>query len=200
MTRSNAKPGRPRGFDADRALDAALKVFWQKGYEGATMPELTAAMRINRPSLYAAFGDKQALFRKAMQRYQDGPAAYARAALTAPTARQVVELLLRGAIKQMGNRHNPRGCFAVQSALACSADAESVRKDLTACREASVKALRERFKRAKREGDLPRSADPAALARYVATVLHGMSVQAASGASASEMRRVAEMALRAWPS
>src|SRR3954467_12458672 len=93
-----APRGRPRAFDADRALDRALTVFWKKGYEGASLPELTKAMGINRPSLYAAFGNKEALFRKAVERYAQGPAGYAREALELPTARQVVERLLRGGI------------------------------------------------------------------------------------------------------
>src|ERR687895_845688 len=90
--------GRPREFDQDEALDTALEVFWRQGYEGTSLGELTVAMGINRPSLYAAFGNKEALFRKALDRYVDGPAAYTREALHEPSARAVVERLLRGAI------------------------------------------------------------------------------------------------------
>src|SRR5213595_1538691 len=111
--------GRPRAFDVDEALDQALKVFWRKGYEGASLPDLTRAMGINRPSLYAAFGNKQALFRKAMARYAEGPASYLREALEAPTARAVFERLLEGGIKMVANPRQPRGCLAVQGALAC---------------------------------------------------------------------------------
>src|SRR5580693_7878419 len=103
--------GRPRAFNTDKALDRAMKVFWRKGYEGASLPDLTRAMGINRPSLYAAFGNKEALFRKALDRYAAGPASYACKALEAPTARGVVERLLRGAAGS--DPHSPRGCLMV---------------------------------------------------------------------------------------
>jgi AcrR family transcriptional regulator len=174
-------------------------VFWQKGYEGASLPDLTRAMGINRPSLYAAFGNKEALFRRAVARYAEGPAGYVREALAAPTARDVFRKLLEGGIRMVADPRNPRGCLAVQGALACGDEAEPVRKQLCAQREAMVTALRKRLQRAKAEGDLPRSADPAALARYAATIMHGLAVQAAGGASAAELGRVAKIALNAWP-
>src|SRR5262245_55016065 len=111
--------GRPRAFDMDRALDRALKVFWRKGYEGATLPDLTKAMGINRPSLYAAFGNKEELFRKAIDRYVEGPACHTRLALEEPTARGAVERLWRATIDLVTDARNPRGCFIVQGALAC---------------------------------------------------------------------------------
>src|SRR5215212_2825673 len=111
--------GRPRTFNPDKALDRALNVFWKKGYEGASLPDLTKAMGISRPSLYAAFGNKEALFRKAVERYARGPAGYAREALDLPTARAVVERLLRGGTCVSTNPKNPRGCFMVQGALTC---------------------------------------------------------------------------------
>src|SRR5579863_2273019 len=111
--------GRPRAFDIDKALDRAMKVFWRKGYEGASLPDLTKAMGINRPSLYAAFGNKEALFRKAIDRYTQGPASHVREALNEPTARRVVERLFRGTINLITGSRNPRGCVLVQSALAC---------------------------------------------------------------------------------
>jgi AcrR family transcriptional regulator len=190
--------GRPREFDIDRALDRALRVFWRKGYEGASLPDLTKAMRINRPSLYGAFGNKEALFRKALDRYIEGPAAYIREALEEPTARSVAERLLRGAIDLLSDPRNPRGCLMVQGALACGEAAESIRRELVSRRVAGEVALRKRFERARAEGDLPADADPADLARYVVTVIRGMAVQAAGGASREELRRVASMALRAW--
>ena len=194
-----ASRGRPRTFDVDRALDRALTVFWRKGYEGASLPDLTRAMGINRPSLYAAFGNKEQLFRKAMDRYAQGPASYALCALEAPTARAVFERLLCGGIDMLTNPRNPRGCLAVHGALVCGDAAESVRKDLIARRAVLIDQLHDRFERAKGEGDLPPDADPAILARYAATVLHGLSIQATSGATRAEMQHIAEMALRAWP-
>src|SRR3982751_4547831 len=109
--------GRPRSFDADRALDQALKVFWSKGYEGTSLPDLTTAMGINRPSLYAAFGNKESLFRKAVERYAEGPAGYVGEALELPTARAVVESLLEGAVRLLSDRKHPSGCLMVQGAL-----------------------------------------------------------------------------------
>jgi AcrR family transcriptional regulator len=191
--------GRPREFDVDQALDRALRVFWRRGYEGATLPDLTKAMGINRPSLYAAFGSKEELFRKALDRYAEGPAACMRQALNEPTARAVAERLLDGAIDLVTDRRNPRGCLMVQGALACGETAESVRRELVARRVAGEVAVRQRFERARADGDLPAEADPADLARYVVTVLRGMAVQAAGGASREDLRRVAAMALRAWP-
>src|SRR6516164_184968 len=116
--------GRPRTFDTEKALDRALTVFWRKGYEGTTLPELTRAMGINRPSLYAAFGNKEMLFRKVMDRYAEGPAAYVREALEEPTARRVAERLLTGAVSLLADPRNPRGCLVVHGALACGDEAE----------------------------------------------------------------------------
>src|SRR4051812_38248932 len=191
--------GRPRDFDVDEALDRALEVFWRRGYEGASLPELTGAMGINRPSLYAAFGNKEALFRKAIDRYVDRTAAHVHEALREPSARGVVERLFCGSVALITDPGNPRGCFLVQSALACGDSADGLRQEMARRRADLETALRARFERAVAEGDLPSRADPADLARYVATVAHGMAVQAAGGAGADELRRVAAIALRAWP-
>jgi AcrR family transcriptional regulator len=176
-------------------------VFWRMGYEGATLDELTRAMGINRPSLYAAFGSKEGLFRRALDRYDEGPAAYLREALNEPTARAVAERVLRGAANLLTDAARPRGCLAVQGALVCgdAPDCVSVRRELIARRAAGEAALRERFVRAAAEGDLPAGVDCADLARYFTTVVHGMAVQAAGGASREGLLRVAEMALRVWP-
>ncbi len=191
--------GRPREFDIDEVLDRALRVFWRRGYEGATLPDLTKAMGINRPSLYAAFGSKEELFRKALDRYVEGPAAFVREALNEPTARAVAERLLGGTIELVTDRRNPRGCLIVQGALACGETAESVRREVAARRVAGEVAVRERFERARADGDLPAKADAADLARYVVTVMRGMAVQAAGGASREDLRRVVDLALQAWP-
>jgi AcrR family transcriptional regulator len=191
--------GRTRQFDADEALDRALEVFWARGYDGATLPELTRAMGINRPSLYAAFGNKEQLFRKALDRYQAGPSAFLAEGLKQPTARAVVEAILSGFIKMQRDRVESRGCLIVSGALACGEQAEPVRRELARLRLATVSALRERFAQAVREGDLPRETDCATLARYVATVLNGLAVQAASGATEKDLRQVAAVAMRAWP-
>src|SRR5438128_8667122 len=165
-----AQLGRPRSFDPDTALDRAMHVFWAKGYEGASLSNLTRAMRINRPSLYAAFGNKEQLFRKVLDRYVDGPLAYFGKALTAPNARDVIEQIFFGAARMASDPRLPAGCLMVQGALACGDAAGSVQKEVAARRAASEVALRRRLQRAKRQGDLPPSADPAELARYVMTV------------------------------
>ena len=192
-------PGRPRCFEVDKALDQALDVFWRKGYEGTTLPDLTRAMGINRPSLYAAFGNKEDLFKKAIDRYSEGPGCHVKEALSEPTARRVIEQLLHGTVDLLTNRRNPRGCFMVQGALACGESADPVRRELVKRRADSESALRERFERAIAEGDLPPSSDSAALAGYVVTICHGMAVQAAGGATKADLTRVAEMAIRACP-
>jgi AcrR family transcriptional regulator len=191
--------GRPREFDADAALDRAVEVFWRHGYEGASLTELTAAMGINRPSLYAAFGDKQSLFRKCLDRYASGRAGYVREALKELTCRGVVERLLHGSVELLTDPRNPSGCLAVHGALACGADADCMKKELAARRKLAVDTIRVRFERGSREGDLAKGTDCAALASYIATVLHGLSVQASGGAGRQELERVVDVALRAWP-
>lgn len=191
--------GRPREFDTEKALDAALKVFWRKGYEGASLPDLTAAMGINRPSLYAAFGNKEALFRAAIDRYVDFSAAHLAEALLEPTSRGVVEKLWNDSIDLVTNARNPKGCFLVQAALACGEEAEGIRREVSKRRGLMESLLRKRFEQALAERDLPASADPAVLAKFVATISHGMAVQAVSGATRAELKAVAEFALRAWP-
>jgi AcrR family transcriptional regulator len=196
---ATAQPGRPRAFNPDAALERAMHVFWAKGYEGASLSDLTRAMRINRPSLYAAFGNKEQLFRKVLDRYMNGPLAYFAKALGAPKARDVIEQIFLGAAKMAGDPTTPAGCLVVQGALACGDAAGSVRNEIAALRTAAKAALRRRFQRAKRDGDLPKNADPAELSRYVMTVLQGMAVQGADGANGNHLRRVAQIALRAWP-
>lgn len=192
--------GRPREFDVDRALDAALKVFWQKGFDGASLLDLTAAMGINRPSLYAAFGNKESLFRKAIERYVEQAAVHLDEALAEPTARGAVASLWAGNIDLATEKGNPRGCFLVQSALACGDEADCLRKEVAKRRGHLEAALRKRFQRAVAEGDLPGDCVPADLARFVASVTHGLAIQAAGGAAAGDLHRVAQIALRALPS
>ncbi|MFS8065524.1 MAG: TetR/AcrR family transcriptional regulator [Byssovorax sp.] len=191
--------GRPRAFDVDEALDQALQVFWRKGYEGTSLSDLTEAMGINRPSLYAAFGNKEELFRKALDRYADGLASHVGESFDEPTARGVVERLLRSIADALGDPRNPRGCLMVQGALSCGESADPVRQELISRRAELQDKLCKRLERALAEGDLPAGSNPADLARYVTTISHGLAVHAASGASHDELRRIVEMALRAWP-
>jgi AcrR family transcriptional regulator len=191
--------GRPREFDPDQALDIALQVFWRRGYEGASMADLTEAMGITKPSLYAAFGNKEELFRKALDRYVDGPGGYVQVALAKPTARDVVEHLLFEAADAVTDPDHPPGCLAVQGALSCGEAAESIKRELMTRRANGERDLRRRFERAVAEGDLPKDADAADLARYISAILQGMAVQAAGGASREQLRKIAHMTLRTWP-
>jgi AcrR family transcriptional regulator len=191
--------GRPRCFDTNVALDAALQVFWKKGYEGASLSDLTRAMGIERPSLYATFGNKEELFRKVLDRYACTVSEFATDALNQPTARAVVERLLMGNVEAIADPHSPAGCLLVSAALSGGDESEPIRRELNLRRRAAETALRKRLQRAKVEGDLPAEADPGDLASYVLTVAHGMAVRAKSGARRAELRRVAQTALRAWP-
>ncbi|GHH91196.1 TetR/AcrR family transcriptional regulator [Streptomyces capillispiralis] len=191
--------GRPRGFDADEALERAMKVFWEQGYEGASLTDLTSAMGITRKSMYAAFGNKEDLFRKALDRYTDGPASYAARAMELPSAREVATAFLTGSVRATTSPGCPAGCLGVQGSLAAG-DAGRVAQDtLTAWRDDGRARLRDRFRRAVDEGDLPPDADPELLARYLMTVANGIAVQAAGGATRPELQRVADAALRNWP-
>ena len=191
--------GRPREFDPDQALDIALQVFWRRGYEGASMADLTEAMGITKPSLYAAFGNKEELFRKALDRYADGPGGYVQVALAKPTALEVVEHLLFKAADAVTDPDHPPGCLAVQGALSCGEAAESIKQELMTRRANGEQNLRQRFERAVAQGDLPKEADAADLARYISAILQGMAVQAAGGASREQLRKIAHMTLRTWP-
>ena len=188
--------GRPRLFDMDEALEQALHLFWTKGYEGTSLSDLTQAMGISPPSLYAAFGNKEELFRRALDRYMQETIDF-EGILSAPTAREVAERML--SISADMDPERPAGCLLVQAALSCSEASDSVRQELIARRKAGEDALHARFQRALRDGDLPATADPALLAGYLTVVTEGMAVHAASGASPEALRGIANAALRTWP-
>jgi len=191
--------GRPRAFDVDEALESALKVFWERGYEGASLPELTEAMGINRPSMYAAFGNKEELFRKALTRYVERSACYIEKAVAEPTARAVIEKLMYGAVEVQTGANDPKGCLMVQGALACGESAACIRDEIAAKRKEGETVIRKRFERARAEGDLAAEVKPADLARFVTTQIFGMAVHAAGGATRAELKRVVDVALRAIP-
>lgn len=192
--------GRPREFCVAAALAAALGVFWQKGYEGSSMADLTGAMGITKPSLYAAFGNKEQLFHKALDLYEAEKLAYTREALLEPTARSVAEHIMRGAIAAQTSSCDPKGCLGVIGATACGAEAESIRADVIKRRASSSAALIERFRQAQRDGDLTAGVEPEALAQYLYTILQGMAVQAGAGATRAELEGVLATSLALWPS
>jgi AcrR family transcriptional regulator len=190
--------GRPRAFDADAALDQAMEVFWRHGYEGATIAQLTEAMGINPPSLYAAFGSKEGLLKAALDRYSAKRACWMEEILSAPTAREVAERMLIGTADTQTDPANPPGCLLVQGGLACGTGSENVPFELAARRAQTEDQLRDRFVRAKAEGDLKETADPAALARYLSAVNAGMGVMASSGADREALRQVAAVSVKAF--
>ncbi|MET0703609.1 MAG: TetR/AcrR family transcriptional regulator [Mycobacterium sp.] len=199
MESPKASIGRPRGFDVDEALERAMLVFWEQGYEGATLADLTDAMGITRTSMYAAFGNKEALFHKALERYFEGPASYGLRALAEPTARRVAEAFLAGAVHTTTRPDSPAGCLTVQGSLASGDAGRPARDALVLCREQTWSHLRDRFTAAVDAGDLTPATDPGLLARYLLTVGNGIAVQAASGVGSEELQRVADAALRQWP-
>ncbi|HWO64390.1 MAG TPA: TetR/AcrR family transcriptional regulator [Umezawaea sp.] len=196
---SDARPGRPRAFDADAALEKAMLVFWGQGYEGAGLTDLTEAMGISRKSLYAAYGNKEDLFRKVLRAYEEGPASYVVQALRAPTAREVAAVFLASSARSSTLPGCPAGCLGVQGALAVGENGRVAHDTLAEWRAGGQELLRERFQRAVDEGDLPADASPDLIARYVMTFANGIAVQAAGGASGEDLRRVAHAALRNWP-
>jgi len=189
--------GRPREFDAEMALDQAMEVFWRHGYEGATIAQLTEAMGINPPSLYACFGNKEGLLKAALDRYTKLRGVWMNEVVAAPTARAVAERMLMGIADKQTDPANPPGCLLVQGGIACGTGSENVPFELAARRAQNEDQLRDRFVRAKAEGDLRESADPAALARYVSAVSVGMGVMASSGADREALRQVADVAVQA---
>jgi AcrR family transcriptional regulator len=191
--------GRPREFDVNEALDRAMDVFWKRGYEAASLPELTAAMGINKPSLYSAFGSKELLFRKAVQRYVSGPAGYMNEAMKKPTSRAAMEAMLSGAVEMVTDPKHPGGCLIIQGAMSCSAEAECLKNEMIALRESGMNLVRDRLETGKRDGDLPAAVDCGDLARYFMCVTNGMAIQAAGGATRTQLQRVAALALKTWP-
>jgi AcrR family transcriptional regulator len=190
---------RPRDFDEDVALDEAMKLFWRQGYEGTSLNDLTDVMGINRPSLYGAFGNKEELFRRALERYAAGPGAGAVASLALVTARETVAELLRLYADAPAMPGRPLGCILVNGGLGGSREAEPVRVELRRRRSGLIAALRQRLELAQRDGELPADVSADSLARFYWAVLQGMVVQATDGATRAELRRVAELAMAAWP-
>jgi AcrR family transcriptional regulator len=192
--------GRPRAFDRDVALGQAMQLFWRQGYLGTSISDLTSGMGISRPSLYAAFGSKEALFREAMERYFAGPAAYLVEALKEPRARVVAERLLVGFVDMATDPGGGRTCMWSHSAMSCGGAADPMHGEFVKERRKGLAKVRARFVRAVEEGDLPKTADPGALALFVQTVNFGLSIQAATGATRQDLMATVGVAMLAWPS
>jgi AcrR family transcriptional regulator len=192
--------GRPREFELQEALDRAMMLFWRKGYEGASLSDLTEALGITRPSLYAAFGNKEELFRQVLDRYDERTAGFLAGSIAAPTARTVAEGLLRGAANFHADPNNPPGCLMVHGSLVGSDASDPLRVETRTRRAQLREAIRMRLERALAEGDLPADSKPTALAYYIVAVMRGMAVEAASGASGEDLHQIVDVAMDAWPS
>ena len=193
-----AAKGRPRGFDTEAALANAMEVFWAKSYAGASLNDLTEAMGINRPSLYAAFGNKDELFKQAFDLYEIERLAYVFGALDAPTAREVVRQLLAGTIDNVTG--GSRGCFWVTALVSCNDANPLMQQDVQARVDVFRDLIADRFQRAIDAGEFGQPSSAEAMALYLIAVLQGLSIQAGSGASREQLQGVAEATLAVWPS
>lgn len=195
-----APTGRPRAFDRQKALAAAMEVFWERGYEGTTLADLTQAMGINRPSLYGAFGNKEELFAEALALYEGIEAEQITKALNeAPTAREAIEATLRYNARVYALDGRPRGCMIVLSLLVGTPESDPVRDLLAQRRRVGEDELRDRIARGQAEGDVPASVDSRQLATFYIAILQGMSITARDGASHAELDHIVTTAMNGWP-
>lgn len=191
--------GRKRAFDDEVALHTAMKLFWRQGYEGTSIADLTRALGINPPSLYAAFGSKQELFEKTLDRYMCERAIQVEEAMARPTAHEAVLTLLTGRAEVFTSADQPAGCMTVQAGLASGELHHEIVDLLAAAREETRRTVLNRFERALADGDLPSGTDCTALARYVMTAIYGLSVEAGSGAPREELVAAATLAAQVVP-
>lgn len=193
------RKGRPRSFDRAAALKAAMQVFWQRGYEATSLSDLTQAMGINAPSLYAAFDCKEALFGEALDLYQAVEGAEPQRRLQeAPTAKEGFAAMLRFHAVDYVNPQKPPGCMAVLAAITGTPENQSVRELMTRTRRAAIDGLAARIRRGMAEGDVPKGADAMAMASFYTTLMQGMSIQARDGATKKQLLATVEAAMAAW--
>jgi len=196
MRTGNGKTGRPIGFDKDVALEAAMLLFWERGYEGTSMADLTQAMNLNPSSIYAAFGDKQALFSLTVQHYMATRAQYAVEALEQPTLEKVIRALFDKTVEFLTTPGHPPTCMTLAGAMGCSVDAAPARDLMKEIRKRNQIAIKERLLKARKSGELPAGMNVDDYTRYLSSILAGLSVQAANGSTRPELKRISQMALR----
>ena len=196
MKTGNGKTGRPIGFDRDAALEAAMLLFWERGYEGTSMADLTQAMGLNPSSIYAAFGDKHTLFQLVVKRYMELRAQYAVRALEEPTLERFIRALFDNTVAFLTTPGHPPTCMTLAGAAGCSLDATPARDLMTAIRKQNQVALKERLLKARKSGELSKEINVDDYARYLSTIVAGLSIQAANGSTKTELNRTAQMALR----
>jgi AcrR family transcriptional regulator len=192
--------GRPREFDRDAALEAAMLLFWRKGFAAASMSDLCDAMGISSPSLYAAFGSKEALYLEAVEYYARtiGPPVWDKLAGGATARAGIENLLIAWTESLPKSRATPAGCMALLAAVGDEWPAAIVRV-VKKVRLEMLGTLRSRLETAVARGELPASTDIDGLSRFYLSVFQGMAVQAKDGATSAELRAVAAAAIAAWP-
>jgi len=195
-TKNEKKMGRPIGFDKEAALDAAMKAFWERGYEGTSIAHLSEVTGLNPPSIYAAFGDKMNLFRLAAKRYAEGPAQYQAKALREPTLRGVITALFRNTVEFLSDPAHPSGCMTLTGAMAGGVEAESAKDFMAEIRRQNESALRARLEQARKSGELAADVNTLDFARYLSALLGGLTIQATNGISRAAMKRIADVAVR----
>ncbi|MET3132977.1 AcrR family transcriptional regulator [Oxalobacteraceae bacterium GrIS 1.11] len=192
--------GRPRSFDRGQVLERALLLFWRNGYEGTSIAELTATLGLTPPSLYAAFGSKELLYREVLERYLASRGATMMAALEQPgPARAAIAAMLARAAALFAGDDTPCGCLIASGALRCGPENEAIARHTASLRQMAGEAILRRVERARADGELAPDSDGAALAAFYASVIQGMSVQAIDGASRAQLYAIAGCALAAWP-
>ncbi len=195
-----ARRGRPRSFDRDAALTQAMRTFWERGYQATSMTDLTSAMGIGSPSLYAAFGSKEALFQEAVHHYENTEGIAEQAFRAAPTARDAVDGLLRHNALTYTDPTKPAGCLIVLGATNCTDESAGARAFLAERRRNQLAELRSRIARSVAEGDVPAGTDVAGVAEFYIAVLYGLSIQARDGATQQQLLAVVDHAMAAWDS